>query len=280
MLRGAFGENGNPATINSKNVNTFKDSYGNTLLMLAAGCNPARVMATEEKDVREPNSRTALMEFQGWERSGRGTSRAITSALLIRGALPDLKNRRGRTALMYAAAFGYSQIARTLLSHGADVAIKDNNGHTALMYAALNSAHDVADAVAQYAVNWCQTFRQSIHIAMERRDAARGEAELEEFYDSIVDQLNTWVLGKSNGDFAAAETACKHRVPSAADTRSVLAEVVEPFRADDDVVVDAGDGAAAAASAHRRRLLLPRLRTSFAFGHRAVSSRSAVQHYG
>ena len=45
------------------------------------------------------------------------------------------KDKLGKTALMYAAEFGYDEIVKILLRFGADINCKDNVGKTALMYA-------------------------------------------------------------------------------------------------------------------------------------------------
>ncbi len=49
----------------------------------------------------------------------------------------DIKNKDGGTALMWAAAGGYTQICDLLIKHGADIAAKDKKGMTAVFVAAL-----------------------------------------------------------------------------------------------------------------------------------------------
>lgn len=55
--------------------------------------------------------------------------------LLEHGAQVDARGPRGRTALHYAAAAGYTRVIRVLLEHGADPALGDERGETALSLA-------------------------------------------------------------------------------------------------------------------------------------------------
>ena len=60
-------------------------------------------------------------------------------ALLAKGANPNLKNKLGGTALMWAAAYGHDETVQLLLAKGADARIKDVDGVTAGGWAAKNS---------------------------------------------------------------------------------------------------------------------------------------------
>lgn len=53
-------------------------------------------------------------------------------ALLAAGADIDVRDERGRTALHYAAAAGYTDVATALVRHGADLSAKDADGVTPL----------------------------------------------------------------------------------------------------------------------------------------------------
>lgn len=61
-------------------------------------------------------------------------------ALLNRGADPDATEADGRTALMMAAAYGYSRITGLLLERGADPRAVDSDGATALYHAVSGTA--------------------------------------------------------------------------------------------------------------------------------------------
>ena len=62
----------------------------------------------------------------------------ILGMLLDAGANPNVKNKLGGTALMWAAAYGKDKAVRLLLDKGADPRIKDNDGLTAAAWAAKN----------------------------------------------------------------------------------------------------------------------------------------------
>lgn len=57
---------------------------------------------------------------------------AATETLLAGGAGIDARDERGRTALHYAAAVGYSDVAKVLVEHGADLTVADADGVTPL----------------------------------------------------------------------------------------------------------------------------------------------------
>jgi ankyrin repeat protein len=59
-------------------------------------------------------------------------SLATTQALLAAGAGVDVRDERGRTALHYAAAIGYTDVAKMLVEHGADLTVADADGVTPL----------------------------------------------------------------------------------------------------------------------------------------------------
>ena len=55
---------------------------------------------------------------------------AAAEALLAGGAGIDARDERGRTALHYAAAVGYSDVAKLLVERGADLTVADADGVT------------------------------------------------------------------------------------------------------------------------------------------------------
>ncbi|WP_257263897.1 ankyrin repeat domain-containing protein [Endozoicomonas sp. ONNA2] len=72
---------------------------------------------------------------------------AMVKTLLGRGADPNRKNPRERTALHLAAIKGHHAIVETLLDNGADVDLKDIFGCTPLQFAAGNLHRDVYDTL-------------------------------------------------------------------------------------------------------------------------------------
>ena len=57
-------------------------------------------------------------------------------ALLDKGADPNIKNKQGRTALIFAAFHKSTSCIRLLVERGADIHIKDAFGRSAIIYAA------------------------------------------------------------------------------------------------------------------------------------------------
>jgi len=67
------------------------------------------------------------------------------AALLKRGADVNTKERRGQTALMWAAADGHTQVVQLLIKAGADIhAALPDSGFTAFFFAAREGRIEVA----------------------------------------------------------------------------------------------------------------------------------------
>ena len=64
--------------------------------------------------------------------------------LLGAGANPNIKNKLGGTALMWAASYGQAEAAQILLDKGADPRLKDVDGVTAAGWAAKNGQTNLA----------------------------------------------------------------------------------------------------------------------------------------
>ena len=60
------------------------------------------------------------------------------------GADVNAKDKYGDTALILAAWYGYTEVAKLLLAAGADVNAKDNGGYTALIWAAYYGHAEIA----------------------------------------------------------------------------------------------------------------------------------------
>lgn len=65
---------------------------------------------------------------------GDAKSPDIATALK-EGAVVNIPDQKGCTALMYASICGLAENVKTLLANGADATLKDDEGWTALMYA-------------------------------------------------------------------------------------------------------------------------------------------------
>jgi ankyrin repeat protein len=109
--------------------------YGVTPLSLAcANGNPALVdlllKAGADPNAALPGGETPLMT------AARVGSVASVKALLARGGTVDAKDdRRGQTALMWAAAEGHADVVQTLIELGADVRLRLSSGFTPLLFA-------------------------------------------------------------------------------------------------------------------------------------------------
>ena len=117
---------------------------GGTVLMYAASRGHDAMVqlllkAGANKDIQEGNGWTALMT------ATLGGHDAVVQRLLDAGADKDIQDRRGKTALMRAAYDGYDAVLQLLLRAGAKD-LKDTRGRTALIWAAIG--HDL-DGVAR-----------------------------------------------------------------------------------------------------------------------------------
>jgi Ankyrin repeats (many copies) len=71
----------------------------------------------------------------------------LAKTRMLLGSHPDLvssRDRKGFTALHYAASYGYREIAELLVAKNADVNAKTSNGDTPLHYAAAYGFKDMA----------------------------------------------------------------------------------------------------------------------------------------
>src|SRR5262249_13747197 len=98
-------------------------------LLLKAGADPS---------ISLPGGETPLMT------AARTGSLASVKALLARGVVVDSKDdRRGQTAVMWAAAEGHADVVQTLIDAAADVRLRVPSGFTPLMFAAREGRLDV-----------------------------------------------------------------------------------------------------------------------------------------
>ena len=67
--------------------------------------------------------------------------------LLDQGANPTLGDKRGLTALHYAARHGFMEIVKLLLKYGGDINLRDNNGFNAAHWAKMNEHPEIVEAI-------------------------------------------------------------------------------------------------------------------------------------
>ena len=70
--------------------------------------------------------------------------------LLTNGANPNIPDKNGTTALLYASIFSLNDIAEQLLKAGANPTLKDDKGNMALDYAVLTQNEILIKILNQY----------------------------------------------------------------------------------------------------------------------------------
>lgn len=127
------------ATLKNSFNSTPSQDEVNDFVAAAGDGNSATVLEFLNKyptsiDARSTNNvfETALMWAIGKHTGGRIET---VKMLLENGASVDEKTSVGRTAVMWAAMYGYDHIIPLLLESGADIHATDNHGNTALALA-------------------------------------------------------------------------------------------------------------------------------------------------
>ncbi|EER08151.1 ankyrin repeat domain-containing protein, putative [Perkinsus marinus ATCC 50983] len=90
----------------------------------------------------------------------------------------DKVDKKGRTALSYAATYGHEHIASRLLYEGAQIDLMDRQGRTPLMHAILKEHLEVVELLlnGKADVNTSDiTFKSPLHLALETRNSTVAE---------------------------------------------------------------------------------------------------------
>lgn len=120
------------------NVNpNLPDAFGLTALSYALIRDNKQIVSAlikkgSDVNVRSENFKTPLMIAA----SDLSATVSTIKLLLDAGANLDLKDKWGKTALIYAIENENEALVELLLTRGADVGLKDQNGHNARSYAA------------------------------------------------------------------------------------------------------------------------------------------------
>jgi len=124
------------------------NEHGYTLLMLAAyhgHLETTRFLVKIGADVDgKSNYGTPVMAA-----TIKGKSK-IVAVLLTNGADPNIPDKNGTTALLYASIFSLNDIAEQLLKAGANPTLKDDKGNMALDYAVLTQNEILIKILNQY----------------------------------------------------------------------------------------------------------------------------------
>jgi uncharacterized protein len=118
------------------NVKLYPDFICILLLLLLSGCSGGKSPKNGEAKTVPGNVTNSLKgaEIDMWGAALEGDLGKVKSALES-GRKVNAPDKDGRTALMYAAYDGHTEIINLLLSSGASVNLQDNSGRTALMMA-------------------------------------------------------------------------------------------------------------------------------------------------
>ncbi len=124
-------------------------------------------------NVKSRSGRTALM----WTAS-EGHTDIVGRLLAVPGIDVNAKDNNGYTALIGAAMWGHADIVRLLLAAGANVNAQTNRGDTALMVAERGGHTDVVRAINSFLAAQAMNRWIPRHRSRQRDRMALGELEL------------------------------------------------------------------------------------------------------
>ena len=122
------------------------------VLMIACECGHLDIVQILLENGADPsicdiNGNNALHHTLLSETSGKGTLEI--TLLLLKTVDPNIANKRGRTALMYACMNGHCEVVEHLLrTYDLDLSLTDNDGSTALCHAAYGGHIEVINVLS------------------------------------------------------------------------------------------------------------------------------------
>jgi hypothetical protein len=123
-------------------------------------------------NAKSRSGRTALM----WTAS-EGHTEVVGRLLAVPGIDVNAKDNNGYTALMWAARDGHADIVRLLLAAGADLEAQTNRGDTALMVAEREGQIDVVRAINSFLAAQAMNRWVPRHRSRQRDRMALGELD-------------------------------------------------------------------------------------------------------
>jgi ankyrin repeat protein len=125
--------------------------------------------------------------------AARSGNLEAVNALLARGARHDARERRGQTALMWAAAEGHTAVVRALIDAGADINATLDSGFTPFFFAVREGHIDVVRAFLGAGVD--------VNATLQRREREPGSSPL---YKPVGKGTSPLLLAVQNGHFELA----------------------------------------------------------------------------
>lgn len=154
---------------------TGENWKGQTPLSIAAAKGHERVVESLYLGAAfEPNFRDATGRTPLWWAASCGQANTVEK-LLKWGALADLQDKDGLSALSVAASNGDERVVRQLIKRS-NLSLKDNNGHTALWLALLKGHHEVAQVLMK-------KDQTTLHCMVKQNALATAEILLKAGYD-------------------------------------------------------------------------------------------------
>ena len=156
------------------------DSNGRTALMLASKAGHEEIVET-------------LLSMRA---SGSQDGHSWVGQILLKeGADPNIWNKDGATALMYASHNGHSEVVEILLEGGADPNIQKKDEATALMYASQNGHSEVVQILLKGGANpnsWTQNGATSLMVASENGYSEVVQILLKGGADTNIQEEDGW----------------------------------------------------------------------------------------
>lgn len=159
------------------------DQEGRTALMYAAFQNQRgtlSILIFGLSGAKKPNIQA--QDDEGWTAlmyAAQNGHRAVVTALIGKGARPNIPDKEGWTALMYAAQNGHLRVVKTLIQNAsADPNAANDGCWTALMYAARNGHLEVVKFLSKNKANVNLTNRNG-YTALDIADKQGHEGIVE-----------------------------------------------------------------------------------------------------
>ena len=140
---------------------------------------------------------------------------ADVKVFLTKGVNPDFQDSGGRTALSYAAAQGYPDIAKLLLDAGASPDVKDKSGNTSLHWAADGGHLDVLKMLLAARATVDAQNRQGLTPLMLAADRGRVNI-VRALLDAGADPRKQDFTGRDALGWSASQPAVKRLLLDAA----------------------------------------------------------------